>query len=142
MGNNCICHEGIIKAIDGQKLTVSMTVSSACAACHAKSMCGNSDKSERIIQTINYDLETFEIGEQVRVEMKEELATQAILIGYLFPFLILVTTFIILSFCIQNELISVLSSLMAVAVYYLIIWKFKKKIDQKFVFKVTKLYNI
>ncbi len=142
MKNDCVSHEGIVKTIDGQTITVVMTVQSACAACHAKGMCGASEQSNRAVTALNLNNETFEIGECVNVEMKEELATQAVLIGYLFPFLVLIITFFVIGIWSKNELVNVLIALSATAIYYLIIWKFNKKISKKFVFIATKKHNI
>ena len=142
MKNDCVSRQGIVQAIEGQNITVLLTVKSACAACHAKGMCGTSEESDRSVLAQNVNHEKFEVGERVQVIMKEELANQAVLLAYLFPLLILIATFIVMGLCCTNDLINVLAALSATALYFLILWKFKKKLNKKFVFTVTKIYNI
>ena len=122
MENNSISHIGIVQSVDGQEVTVKMTVESACAACHAKSLCGVSDSKDKIVKAVNVSDAHFEVGEKVNVEMRQSLAMKAIVICYLLPFIVLITTFCVMSYFCQNELVNVLVTFAAVAAYFFFIW--------------------
>ena len=47
---NTIEHQGIIVSIDNNIAHVRIEQTSACASCHVKSMCGASEKAEKIIE--------------------------------------------------------------------------------------------
>lgn len=134
-----ISHEGIIQSIDGQNVTVKLTVQSACAGCHAKNICGAADSSDKIVTARNADDTSFEIGEKVRVEIGQSLAAKAIVICYLLPFIVLLASFCISSYLIQNELICVGITFGCTIAYYFFVWLFHGKIERKATFHITKL---
>ena len=139
MENNSISHIGIVQSIDGQEVTVKMTVECACAACHAKSLCGISDSKDKIVKAVNVSDAHFEVGEKVNVEMRQSLAMKAIVICYLLPFIVLITTFCVMSYFCQNELVNVAVTFAAVAVYFFFIWLFNHKIERNVTFIAVKL---
>ena len=139
MENNSISHIGIVQSVDGQEVTVKMTVESACAACHAKSLCGVSDSKDKIVKAVNVSDAHFEVGEKVNVEMRQSLAMKAIVICYLLPFIVLLTTFCVMSYFCQNELVNVLVTFTAVAAYFFFIWLFNHKIERNVTFIAVKL---
>ena len=139
MENNSISHIGIVQSVDGQEVTVKMTVESACAACHAKSLCGVSDSKDKIVKAVNVSDAHFEVGEKVNVEMRQSLAMKAIVICYLLPFGVLLTTFCVMSYFCQNELVNVLVTFAAVAAYFFFIWLFNHKIERNVTFIAVKL---
>lgn len=139
MENNSISHIGIVQSVDGQEVTVKMTVESACAACHAKSLCGVSDSKDKIVKAVNVSDAHFEVGEKVNVEMRQSLAMKAIVICYLLPFVVLLTTFCVMSYFCQNELVNVLVTFAAVAAYFFFIWLFNHKIERNVTFIAVKL---
>lgn len=137
--NKTVVHEGIIQKIEGQQITVKMVVDSACAACHAKGICGAADSQDKVVVAKNVNDESFSVGERVQVELRQTLAFQAVLIGYLLPFVVLMTTFCLMSYFVKNELIDVSVSFLATILYYFIVWLFNKKIERKFVCYISKL---
>ena len=139
MENNSISHIGIVQSVDGQEVIVKMTVESACAACHAKSLCGVSDSKDKIVKAVNVSDAHFEVGEKVNVEMRQSLAMKAIVICYLLPFIVLLTTFCVMSYFCQNELVNVLVTFAAVAAYFFFIWLFNHKIERNVTFIAVKL---
>ena len=120
--NKTVVHEGIIQKIEGQQITVKMVVDSACAACHAKGICGAADSQDKVVVAKNVNDESFSVGERVQVELRQTLAFQAVLIGYLLPFVVLMTTFCLMSYFVKNELIDVSVSFLATILYYFIVW--------------------
>lgn len=139
MENNSINHTGIVQSVDGHEVTVKLTVQSACAACHAKSICGVSDSKDKIVKAAIVCDEQFEVGEKITVEMRQSLAMKAIVICYLLPFIVLITTFCVMSYFCQNELVNVLVTFAAVAAYFFFIWLFNHKIERNVTFIAVKL---
>lgn len=137
--NSPITHEGIVHQIDGNHITVKLTVQSACASCHAKGMCGTADSQDKLVHVRNLNDEHYEIGERVRVELRQSLAMRAVVICYLIPFILLIGSFCLMSYFVQNELINVAVSFGVIIAYYFIIWLSNKKIEKKFAFYITKL---
>lgn len=137
--NSPIIHDGIVQNIDGQNVMVKLTVQSACAACHAKGVCGAADSQDKMVMARNVNDETFAVGEKVRVELRQALAFKAVVICYLLPFIVLMTTFCLMSYFVGNELLGAGVAFLATVVYYFFIWLFNKKIERKFICFVTKL---
>lgn len=139
MENNTLCHEAIVKEVNADTIVVQMQVESACTACHSRHLCGMTENKQQELTVKNEYHESFEVGERVQVKIQNSLAWKAILICYLFPFVVLIASFITLSVLIENELISALVSLGAVGVYYFIVWLFREKIDHNTHFMISKL---
>jgi sigma-E factor negative regulatory protein RseC len=139
--NKTVCNEGVVKFIDGEFITVEISVHSACSSCHAKSICLPSENKNQLVKAKNINNETFQIGELVSIYMKESLGKKAVIIGYVIPFIVLFATLFISNYFLEKELLSALIALGFVGLYYFIIRLLnrKNKIDREFVFFVKKL---
>lgn len=133
-----ICKEGIVRKIEGDEITVEITKSSACEQCHARAICLPSNERHDCIIAKNVYNEKFEIGEVVTLALKTSLGVKAVIIGYLFPFIILMTALLICYAITKNELISVLVSLFCTVLYYFTLKFRNKKLEAKFAFLVHK----
>lgn len=135
-----ICNDAIVKSVEKDAVIVEMTVSSACEKCHAKSACMASQRKSELIKALNPKGVLFEPGEEVSVYMQHDLGVKAVLIGYLFPFIILIISLFLMYYLTQNELLSVGVTILSVAIYYLLIWLLNKgkKIDKQFAFFIKK----
>lgn len=134
-----ICKEGIVHGIDGNNIEVEITISSACSECHAKSICMPSDHKQEFITATPLYGETFQVGERVALVLKNRAGQKAVILAYLIPFIVLMATLLISYAIFKNELVSVLVSIGFVALYYLILKRYRKKIDESFTFFVKKL---
>lgn len=135
-----LCNEGTVSAVDDKYIYVEITVLSACSGCHVNSICLSSQRRGELIKIDNSGDETFHVGESVIVYMQEKLGTLAVFIGYLFPFLILAGTFILIYNLTLNELLGFVVAVSLTAAYYGIIALInrKKKIDRQFIFSLKK----
>ena len=61
--NEVVSHEGIVQSIDGDKVTVMMTVASACAGCHARHLCSSLDSRDKLVEAENLYHLPLEVGE-------------------------------------------------------------------------------
>lgn len=130
-----IRHKGIISNVDDQFNYVSIIAQSACAACHAKSACNVSDMNEEIIKIPKTPTDDYKTGQMVFVKMKKSLGTIAVMLGYFFPFLLVLVSLIIL-INIVSEGIAGLISIGLLAPYYLILYVYRNRLNKKFVFEI------
>ena len=138
--NKQIDHVGSITHIKDENITVSILNVSACSGCHAKSACSMSDMKEKNIDIIDYS-NTFNLGEQVKVVYQESLGWLALVLAYVFPFVLVLITLFITSL-LTNELISGLLALGILLPYYSLLYFFKDRLKKTFSFTIHKIVNI
>jgi len=138
--NKQIDHVGTISKIKDEKITVSILNVSACAGCHAKSACSMSDMKEKEIDIIDYS-SSFKLGEKVKIVYQESLGWLALLLAYVLPFVIVLTTLFIAT-AFTNELISGLLALGILLPYYSLLYFFKDRLKKTFSFTIHKIVNI
>ena len=133
---NTIEHTGVVKTIGERYVDVSIVSHPSCAGCAASGICDVSEKSEKLIRTgRSIDVSP---GDKVLVVMEQSLGYRALLIGYIFPFITILITLIILTSLSVHELMAGLISLVTLAFYYLAIYFSKEKIGRKFSFTIKK----
>ncbi len=112
-------HPGIIDKIESNRIWVSIQPRSACGNCHSKSYCGMAEVAEKIVEVQNFNSERkYEPGQQVIISLKKSLGYRALFLGYLLPFLLVITTLILSLELTGNEALSALLSLLIVIPYY------------------------
>lgn len=134
---NTIEHQGVIISIDGKVAHVKIEQTSACASCHVKSVCGASEKSEKIIDTNLLDT-SLKIGDQVTVTGQKSLGIQAILLAYVLPFIVIVSMLFIVNIFTTNELVIGTCALASLIPYFAILRLMRNKIQAKFQFYAIK----
>ena len=133
---NEIMHSGKILEINPDFTTVQIIVSTACAACHAKSMCGMSEDEEKVIMVPTDPYADHQVGDEVQVMTKMTMGLKAVWISYVIPLAILMILILSLSSVIGNELLLGLVAIAGVALYYFFIWLFRDKLSNEFVFYI------
>ncbi len=132
--SNTIDHTGIVKKSDKESVTVLITSVSACSGCHAEGSCSISGKEEKMVEVRgNYDVRE---GDTVTIIMKQSTGFTALFLGYLLPLIIVVISLIILSSLNFSELISGLMAIFSLVPYYLVLFFFRKKINNRFKFSL------
>lgn len=131
---NEIRHEGRIVEITPEFTTVEILVSSACAACHAKGLCGMSEAEEKVIMVPTDPYAQHKVGDTVTVMTKMSMGMKAVWISYVVPLIILMILILSLSEIFDSQLLCGLASLGGVAVYYFIIWLFRSRLQNEFGF--------
>jgi len=139
MSNSVICHQGVIKEIKEHVLFVEVERLAACASCHAKSVCLAFSKKDEIIPVPTNEPDTFQVGERVQVNLKQSLGTKAVVIAYLFPFLVLTLGLFVTYYFTKNELLSIGIAFVATTLYFLFIKKMDKKLQKQFSFFASKI---
>ena len=137
MKKNEIQHTGEIIDITPDFTTVKIIASSACSACHAKSLCGMSEEQEKIIMLPTDPYATHNVGDKVQVATKMTMGLKAVWISYVIPLAVLMILILSLSSVIGNELVLGLVSIAGVALYYFGIWLFRDRLSDEFVFYIA-----
>jgi sigma-E factor negative regulatory protein RseC len=128
-----IKHSGAVASIDKNVVKIEIISQSACASCKSKSMCQMSESKEKIIDVSVFDPEKYSVGDSVNIVMQEQLGLKAVFLAYVMPFLVCVITLFGLSLVFDSELICGGSSILAAALYYLILKQFSEKFTREFV---------
>ena len=131
-------HKGTIIEITPECIRVEIINKSMCAACHAKGFCSAGDTKDKIIDVEYYNNEEFAVGDEVEVIMNRSMGFKAVWISYVVPLVILLIFLLTLQGLGFSELHSGLFALLAVCVYYLMVYLFKDKLANKFVFTIVK----
>lgn len=133
-----ICRDGIVRKIEDGCLLVEITISSACGQCRAKSICMPSERKQELIEAQNPYNQTFTIGEVVTLNLQSSAGRKAVVLGYLMPFVVLLASFLLTFLLTDKEWIPVLVSLACTFLYFVVLYRFKKRMDEQFTFYVTK----
>ena len=133
-----VSHKGTIVEISEGNIKVEIINKSMCAACHAKGFCSAGDTKDKIIDVQYYNNGEFSLGDEVEVTMRRSMGFKAVWISYVIPLVILMIFLLTLQGLGFSELCAGLSAAVAVTVYYLVVYLFRDKIADKFVFTIAK----
>ncbi len=137
MKKGVIGHDGVVSEVTASGYKVSIVSKSACAGCHAKGLCSAADMADKIIDVKSSGPEVFKVGDKVTVNMEESMGMRAVWLVYAIPAVILVTFLLYLQRLGASELTTGLSVLGAIAVYFVILYLFRKKIGRHFNFTIA-----
>lgn len=137
--NTSVCFEqrGIIESVNDNRITVRIDRGSACGHCSAQGLCNLAESTERIIE-VNNATQPFSAGEWVRVTMSRSMGNKAILLGYFIPFVLLISTLLILSGFGISDWISGLVSLLILIPYFTMLYLFRDRLRRTFSFSIHK----
>ena len=133
--NSTIEHSGIIKNISKGSAEVLIMAKGACASCHIQGSCNPSEMQEKIIEVELLE-SGLSVGDQVCVTLEEKEGVKALFWAYIFPFLLLIAFFFILSSITTNELIIGIGSLAILIPYYFTLFLLRNKIKKQFHFLI------
>ena len=134
--SNEIVHSGKVIEMTPDFTTVEITVSSACASCHAKSLCGMSEEEDKVIMLPTDPYATYNVGDEVMVCTKMSMGLKAAWISYVIPLALLMALILILTSLGVSEGISAAAAVGAVGLYYFMIWLFRERLAKEFVFYI------
>ena len=131
-----VTHPGRILEINPQFTTVEFTSHSGCSSCHAKELCGFGESGDKVIQLPTDPYDFREVGAEVEVLMKQSMGLKAVWISYVIPLLLLMAAVLVANAFGASELVCGLSGLVTVALYYFVVWLFRGKLRNEFVFEL------
>lgn len=131
-----IKHQGIVENIAGNRLRVRIVQTSACASCSIKGHCTSADTKEKLIDATVTDTAAYRVGEAVWVVGQLSMGAWAVVLAFVFPFLLLVLSLFIFMALLDNELTASLSALALLVPYYFVLWLNRGRMGRKFSFTV------
>ena len=132
-------HPGIVSAVKPGFVTVQIESTSACAACAAHSKCGFAEsktKSLDIPIDDNFN-DNFKVGDRVTVTIDHTRGLLATWWAYVVPAVLLMGAVVGFTLAELPEPIVILLSLAVLAVYILILFLLRKKLDSQFTLTVS-----
>lgn len=131
-----ITHDGRIIKVEGQQVTVCFIQSSACSGCHAKGICSSQDQAEKIVVADSEGVE-YSVGEKVLIIVSNEMAWSAVVLAFLVP-LILAFIALFIAVPLAGEMMACLITLCVLAVYYVILFLQRDKLNRRVVFTIER----
>ena len=132
-------HEGVVVGISDSSISVEIVSKSACASCHAKSVCAVGDSAVKIIEvplSIGTLAADCKVGDSVKVVLDSSLGVNAVWIAYVAPMAVLLASILVFSSVGMRDLYNGLLSIGVVALYYVVLSFFRKRIDRIFTFSI------
>ena len=130
-----ISHSGIIESIDERCIHVRIVQTSACAACKVASYCNAAESKEKIVDVYK-PAGNLKVGDAVTVTASSQIATQALLYGFAYPFVLLVMVLVAVLWLTGNEATAGLSALAALLPYYGVLYLLRKRHREQFAFDI------
>lgn len=125
-------HEGIVRKSDDKSVTVKISSETACSGCHAEGFCAMFGNEEKLIDIKgSYNVSS---GDRVTVLMKKSMGFTAVFLGYILPLILVIISLVILVASSLPELISGIGSIGVLIFYYIILYFFRNRINNKFTF--------
>ena len=133
-----IRHAGTVMSVTSVQTKVEIQAQTACAACHARAVCGASSGVSRVITVRRPDDGSIRPGDEVNVIIRQGQGFKAVFIAYLIPLFILLVLLLTFPVFFENELVTGLGALGFVALYYLVLAQFRDRLNSGFVFTIEK----
>jgi sigma-E factor negative regulatory protein RseC len=134
----CIEQKGIVDSVAQNEISVRIDRSTACGQCDVYGICNLGHTGENIIE-IPDESGRYSVGDPVTITITRSMGNRAIGLGYLFPFLLLLSVLIIMSLLSLPEWICGLAALTVLIPYYFTLFLFRKRLSRKFTFTVSKM---
>jgi sigma-E factor negative regulatory protein RseC len=95
-----------------------------------------SDMHEKLIEARRPEDKELKAGDKVLLEMESSLGPRAVLLGYFYPFLLVLASLIITTSIGMDQGISAIISVGLLIPYYTLLYLFRNKMKKRFVFKI------
>ncbi|MDF1575733.1 MAG: SoxR reducing system RseC family protein [Bacteroidales bacterium] len=134
-------HEGIIEHIDGDLAHVRINSVSGCAGCHAKGACSAAGQEEKYLDVPLHGT-PYKQGDPVFVQVAKHLGFKAVLLAYVYPFLLLMAVLIGLLSGGVEEMKAGATALLSIIPYYLLLYLFRNRLSRSFTFSIKKTLTV
>ena len=131
-----IAHPGIVESTAPQQVNVRIEPQSACGTCHSKSYCSMAESSGKLVEVSVNDSSPYQPGQQVTLFLQESLGYRALWLGYILPFLVLLAVLVSMVVLTANEGLSALVSVLAISLYYIILYHKRHLLKKTFAFRI------
>ena len=134
--NNDVSHKGRIVRMTPQVTTVAILQHGACGSCHAAGLCGMADVEEKAVELPTDPYASYGVGDEVELVLKASMGMKAVWLAYVIPLLVLLGVILLLFVLGVGEVVSGLCGIAAVGVYYFLLWLFRDRLKNEYVFTI------
>ena len=131
-----VSHKGRIVRITPQTTTVAIVQHGACGSCHAAGLCGMADAAEKAVELPTNPYSIHNVGDDVELVLKASMGMKAVWLAYFVPLLVLLGVILGLIALGVGEVPAGLSGIAAVGVYYFLLWLFRDRLRNEYVFTI------
>lgn len=134
-----INHVGKVVAIGEGEISVLVERGDACSHCESKKSCAMMATTNQTVTIKDRNFQNYSVGEDVTVSINTSLGMKAVLLAYIIPLLVLMLSLAVGFSCFSSELLQVVVALIPTVCYYIILYRFRHRIEQRFRLTVSKL---
>jgi sigma-E factor negative regulatory protein RseC len=134
-----ISHTGKVISVGPQVTTVEIVSKSACASCHAASLCTAFESVRKEVEVPTDPSAGFAVGDEVEVQLRGSLGPKAAVLAYVIPLFILLILVVSLSFTGMHELAVAAVGLGGMALWYGILWLCRGSLEREYRFYARRL---
>ena len=132
-------HSGAVERTEAGKVFVRIVSHSACGSCSARQACGLAEAQEKIVEVTTPDAAQFAPGETVTVGVRRRIGMLSVALAYGGALVVLLAVLLVaVGLAGWSEGRGALASLGAVALYYMVLWLFRRRIEHTIQFTITK----
>lgn len=133
-------HSGVVERADARTVYVKITSQSACGSCHARQACGMAESEEKIVAVRTADAARYASGDSVSVGVRRGIGMRAVALAYVGALLVLLAVLVAANLLLGwSEGMSALAAVAGVALYYVVLWLFRRKIEHTIHFTINKI---
>jgi sigma-E factor negative regulatory protein RseC len=131
-----ISHVGAIEEISDESIKVRIVSTPSCVSCSANGICNASEIEEKIVEVAKIKDHNYAIGDVVSVSLKQSAGLHAVMLGYIYPFIVMFITLIIMINIVDSQGIAGLVALGMLVPYYGILYLTKSRQKESFQFEI------
>ena len=133
-------HSGVVSRIVGNTVHVTITSHSACGSCKARQACGLAETQEKVVEVRTPAAAQYAPGDAVVVGVRHPAGGIAELLAYVRALFVLLSVLAVAAGPLHwSEGHAALAALAGVALYYVVLWLFRKRIEHTIQFTITKI---
>lgn len=129
-----IRHEGIIESLGAEGCTVRILQASACSSCSARQLCRSSESKEKLVEVRGH-YPTLHVGDRIMLVGSVRQGLRASVLAYVVPLIIMLAVLFLVTHH-YGEKLGALAALLALALYYGVLFLLKDKLAGQFSFRI------
>ena len=129
-----IRHEGIVESLGAEGCTVRILQASACSSCSARQLCRSSESKEKLVEVKGH-YPTLHVGDRVMLVGSVRQGLRASVLAYVVPLVIMLVVLFLVTHH-YGEKLGALAALLALALYYGVLFVLKDKLAGQFSFRI------
>ena len=132
-------HSGIVERTEADKVFVRIVSHSACGTCSARQACGLAETQEKIVEVTTAAAADYAPGDAVAVGVKRRVGLLSVALAYGGALAVLLAVLLLtVGAAGWAEGPGALAALGSVALYYMVLWFCRRKIEHTIQFTITK----